>query len=140
MDAVFTLSGNSFGVGIALLGPEGFSSDLEAGAYSGYTTSYFALQIAIYMGFREIYFLGLDLGNTSERSHFFGNRPLQERNRDEVYARMRRSFEDAVERLRELGVRVANCSPVSELTCFRHQPLDSLLQSRPRNKGKPELV
>ena len=97
--------------------------DLEAGIYSGYTTASFALQIAIAMGFREIYFLGLDLGNTAEKSHFFGKRPLQDQDRPQVYAQMRNSFERISGKLREMGLSVYNCSPVSELKCFPFRSL-----------------
>ena len=121
--AVFTQKGNSFGVEVALMGTEGFNTDLEAGIYSGYTTSYFALQIAIAMGFREIYFLGLDLGNTAEKSHFFGKRPLQDQDRPQVYAQMRNSFERISGNLKDMGLGVYNCSPVSELKCFPFRSL-----------------
>jgi hypothetical protein len=127
VDSVFTLAGNSFGVEIPLLGTEGFSFDLEQGIYSGYTTAYFALQIALHMGVREIYYLGLDLGNTSRQSHFFGSRSLQDRDRPDVYARMRRSFEAMADRLGTMGVAVYNCSPVSELKCFPFRQLEHVL-------------
>lgn len=39
--------------------------EFKKGIYTGYTTSFFALQIAIYLGFRENFYLGLDLGNTA---------------------------------------------------------------------------
>lgn len=124
---LFTLQGNSFGIEINLLGPEGFSFDLGKGIYSGYTVAYFSLQLAIYMGFKEIYYVGLDLGNTSKKSHFFGTRPLQDRDRPEVYAQMRRSFEKGSRKLKELGIKVYNCSPVSELKCFPFKLLSEVL-------------
>lgn len=127
VDSVFTLAGNSFGVEIPLLGTEGFSFDLEQGIYSGYTTAYFALQIALHMGVREIYYLGLDLGNTSRQSHFFGSRPLQDRDRPDVYARMRRAFEGMADTLGSMGVAVYNCSPVSALKCFPYRRLEDVL-------------
>ena len=127
VEGLFTLKGNSYGSGINLLGTDGFSEDLEQGVFSGYTTAYFTLQIAIYMGFREIYYLGLDLGNTATQSHFFGNRSLQHRDRPEVYAKMRHSFEKITPRLKEMGVSVYNCSPVSELKCFPYRPIFEVL-------------
>ncbi len=128
VDGLFTLKGNSYGTGINLLGTEGFSDDLDKGAYSGYTTAYFCLQIALYMGFKKVYYLGLDLGNTTRQSHFFGNRPLQDRDRPEVYAKMRQSFENIAPLLPEYGIEVYNCSPVSELKCFPFRPLEEVLQ------------
>jgi len=130
VQGLFTLAGNSYGTEVKLLGTEGFSEDLEQGVYSGYTTAYFALQIAVYMGVREIYYLGLDLGNTEKQSHFFGSRSLQDRDRPEVYAKMRQSFEGVAERLKEMGVAVYNCSRVSTLSCFPHRALDDVLAER----------
>ena len=52
VEGLFTLKGNSYGTEVPLLGTDGFSLDPEQGAYSGYTTAYFALQIAVFMGFR----------------------------------------------------------------------------------------
>jgi Acetyltransferase (GNAT) family len=130
LEGLFTLKGNSYGTEVTLLGTDGFSLELEQGAYSGYTTAFFALQIAVFMGFREICYLGLDLGNTARQSHFFGNRTLQDRDRPDVYARMRQSFERVAPRLRELGVSVYNCSPVSTLKCFPYRSLDDVLSAR----------
>ena len=41
-----------------------FSDDLSKCAYEGFTVTYFNIQLAVYMGFREIYLLGVD--------HFYG--------------------------------------------------------------------
>ena len=37
-----------------------FSDDAVGGLYNGYTVTYTALQLAVYMGFKEIYLLGCD--------------------------------------------------------------------------------
>lgn len=37
-----------------------FSEHLERSAYGGYTVTYACLQLAVYMGFKEIYLLGID--------------------------------------------------------------------------------
>lgn len=134
VETLFTLRGNSYGVEIDLLGTEGFNLELENGIYSGYTTAYFSLQIALYMGFRDIYYLGLDLGNTSDKSHFFGSRSLQDRDRPEVYAKMRQSFENIADTVAELGAKVYNCSPVSELKCFPYRSLDDALSESPPSR------
>lgn len=135
VEALFTLAGNSYGVEIELLGTEGFNLELEKGIYSGYTTAYFCLQLALFMGFREICYLGLDLGNTSEKSHFFGSRPLQDRDRPDVYAKMRKSFERVTDTVRQMGARVYNCSPVSELKCFSYKTIEEIQVEPPRPRS-----
>lgn len=51
-----------------------FSDDMAKGLYCGYTVTYVCLQIAVYMGFREVYLLGIDFdyadGDTVEVKHF----------------------------------------------------------------------
>lgn len=42
------------------LTPSGFSNDFPSGIYWGSTCMYTAAQIAVYMGFKEIYFIGVD--------------------------------------------------------------------------------
>jgi hypothetical protein len=48
---LFTLEDRPWGIPMKLLGSQGFSWDLAEGVYSGYTISYLALQVAVYMGF-----------------------------------------------------------------------------------------
>ncbi len=45
----------------------GFSEDAAEYVYSGGTVTYSAMQIAVYLGFKEIYLLGVDCGN----NHFY---------------------------------------------------------------------
>ena len=98
---------------------EGFSFDLERGIYSGWTISHFTLQVAVWMGFTTIYFLGLDLLHVEGRSHFFG------RDRDEVdrmqlrlFPKMRAALAAAAEVLRPRGVEIFNCSPITDFEAF----------------------
>lgn len=115
---LFTLEGRSWGIPMRLLGSEGFSTDLTKGVYSGYTISYVALQVAIFMGFKEIIFLGLDLAHQQGNTHFFGN-DFHSRNHEETeFPRMKRMLEFGVQEAQRLGVKIFNCSPVAELEGF----------------------
>ncbi len=115
---LFTLEGRPFGIPIRLLGAEGFSWDLERGIYSGYTVSYFALQLAIYMGFKEVFYLGLDLKHEGPRTHFFGSDFHSRHHEQTEFPRMRKMLNYGARQLAETNVRVFNCSPVSDLECF----------------------
>lgn len=58
-------SENAFGIKLKLQSfnnenPPKFSNDAIKGFYEGMTVTYFALQLAVYMGFKEIYLLGVD--------------------------------------------------------------------------------
>lgn len=121
---LFTLEGRPFGIPLRLLGSEGFSEDLTQGIYSGYTVSYFALQVAIYMGFREVFFLGLDLNHRADQTHFFGHDFRSRTHVDTEFPRMNRMLTFGAERAARLGVRVYNCSPTSSLECFERVSFD----------------
>jgi hypothetical protein len=115
---LFTVPDRPFGIPIPLLGSQGFSFDLEEGIYSGYTIAHFALQVAVYMGFSEIFFLGLDLCLAGPRTHFFGHDFRSENHETTEFPKMRRCLDHAAEVLRPTGVKVYNCSRTSTLHCF----------------------
>jgi hypothetical protein len=115
---LFTLEGRPFGMPLRLLGAEGFSEDLTQGIYSGYTVAYFALQVAVYMGFREVFFLGLDLDHRAGQTHFFGHDFRSRNHVDTEFPRMRRMLSLGAEHATRLGVRVYTCSPASGVDGF----------------------
>lgn len=121
---LFTLEDRPWGIPIKLLGSEGFSWDLEEGIYSGYTISYVALQIAVYMGFKEIFYLGLDLKHEGPKTHFFGQDFRSLKHEQTEFPKMMKMFCYGAEKLRNSGVKVYNCSPVSDLACFPKMPYD----------------
>ena len=115
---VITLPGRPLGIHLKLSGSEGFSWDLEREIYSGYTISYFALQVAVYMGFKEIFYLGLDLKHHCGKTHFFGS-DFHSRNHEQTgFPAMAKMLSYGATILAKTDVKVFNCSPVSDLECF----------------------
>ncbi|MBR1748107.1 MAG: glycosyltransferase [Clostridia bacterium] len=47
-----------------------FSDDLSVCAYDAYTVTNFAIQVAIYLGFKEIYIIGADCNYSGSQIHF----------------------------------------------------------------------
>lgn len=115
---LFTLENRPWGIPIKLLGSEGFSWDMTKGVYSGYTVSYMALQIAIYMGFKEIFFLGLDLKHKDGNTHFFGKEFCSLTHEKTEFPRMIKMLNYAARVIKGSDVSVYNCSPDSALNCF----------------------
>ncbi|MBI5426768.1 MAG: hypothetical protein HZA02_00645 [Nitrospinae bacterium] len=115
---LFTLEDRPWGIPIKLLGSEGFSWDLGRGIYSGYTVSYMALQIAVYMGFNEIFYLGLDLKHDGPRTHFFGHDFHSHAHEQTEFPKMRKMLCYGAQVLANAGVRIFNCNPDSALECF----------------------
>lgn len=50
-----------------------FSYDATLGFYEGMTVTYFNIQLAVYMGFKEIYLIGVDHFYNGENDHFSKN-------------------------------------------------------------------
>ena len=115
---LFTFEDRPFGIPIRLLGSEGFSWDLEEGIYSGYTVAYYALQVAIYMGFEHIFYLGLDLKHEQGRTHFFGKDFVSLNHERTEFPKMTHWLARAAKLLEDSPIEVYNCSMESTLTCF----------------------
>lgn len=124
---LFTLAGRPWGMPIELIGADGWSWDLANGIYSGYTVSYFALQLAVYMGFQEIIYLGLDLKNHEGKTHFFGADFRSRDHEKTEFPKMRRMLESGATTLADQDVRVFNCSPTSDLECFERITYEAAL-------------
>lgn len=116
---LFTLEGRPLGLTLKLLGGEGFSADLEEGIFSGYTISYFALQVAAYMGFKKIIFLGLDLKHSGPKTHFFGQDPQTVNHEQTEFPRMKKMLDFGAKTLANTDIEVFNCSPTSTLDSFK---------------------
>jgi hypothetical protein len=115
---LFTLEDRPWGMPLKLLGGDGYSFDLEEGIYSGYTISYFALQVAVYMGFKKIFFLGLDLRHSKHATHFFGTDQQTINHEQTEFPRMHKMLNYGAEILASTDIKVYNCSPISTLDCF----------------------
>ena len=115
---LFTLEDRPLGLPLKLLGGEGFSTDLEEGIYSGYTISYFALQVAAYMGFKKIIFLGLDLKHKGPNTHFFGQDSQTVNHEQTEFPRMKKMLDFGAKTLANTDIEVFNCSPTSTLDSF----------------------
>ena len=115
---LFTLENRHWGLPIKFLGGDGFSWDLEEGIYSGYTISYFALQLAVYMGFKNIFFLGLDLKHDGANTHFFGQDPQTENHENTEFPRMMKMLQHGANILADTDIEVYNCSPISTFKAF----------------------
>lgn len=125
---LFTLEDRPWGTPLKLLGSQGFSYDLEDGIYSGYTISYFALQLAIYMGFERIFFLGLDLKNQGVKTHFFGTDYRNTDHEQTEFPKMLKSFEVIADELLKKGHKIYNCSKESELKCFPYMSYEDAIK------------
>lgn len=124
---LFTLENCPWGIPIKLLGSEGFSFDLEQGIYSGYTIAFFALQLAYYMGFEEVFFLGLDLCHEKGKTHFFGHDYRSRNHQNTEFPKMQRMLKYACAQLKQEAIKVYNCSPISTENIFPKMPYEKAI-------------
>ena len=95
------------------MGKNGYSFHLCRGYYFGCTTSMLALQLASYIGSKEIYLLGMDFKYTAENRRFY-----EEKHPDPVdpfLSVQLWNMRNAYQLLKERGVSVAMCSKYSNL-------------------------
>ncbi len=102
-----------------------FSDDIVKGCSCGASVSYTAIQIAAYMGFVEIYLLGMDCSNWGK--HFNGDYWMEKeafREPDEM--KIFRSYQIAEEYSRTHGFRIFNATRGGCLEVFERVDFDSL--------------
>lgn len=95
---------------------EVFTRDMTSKIAVGGTSTYVALELAIWLGFKDIYICGLDLKRGEKQTHFYGNQKNFETRTISSFALMKQSFNYASTVLSD--VNVVNCSLESELLCF----------------------
>jgi hypothetical protein len=110
------------------LGRDGFSRNLAAGFYHGCTTALLAIQLAAWLGCREIYLLGVDLLYHPERPRFYEEGEPQE---EDVFTSVQvRNLADAGRVCASFGVSLFGCSERSLLRPYLpYIPFESVLES-----------
>ncbi len=123
-----------------------FSSDCSKCCYYSGTVSYFMLQLAVYMGFREIYLLGIDMSFTFERdkdgnfddSSSYMAEMRQERNKQKYQAgydananmtelEQKGCYMSARQYAETHGIKIYNATRGGKLELFERVELDKIL-------------
>jgi hypothetical protein len=128
-DRLFSAGVKPYGVLMHSLNPDpprqlDWSWDLRRGVYSHASTTYVALQLAMWMGFKRIYLLGVDLvtrvtqdaqgRGRIEHGHFYEGHPMA----DGMEARQREVFGFAAGVLRIMDVQVWTVNTYARLGAF----------------------
>lgn len=96
-----------------------FQTDLTQPLYRGHTVMVYALQIAYFLGFRDIYFIGVDLDFKNRAGHAYGSSAgecyRQQTLSVRQEAKMRRALVCACRFLKRRGCRLYNASPAGSL-------------------------
>lgn len=107
----------------------GFSDDIYQMVYDGYSITYSLLQIAVYMGFEEIYILGCDCSYADDvNKRHFVNYGLVDKNAQSNALKTIYCFQLAKEHLEKThpGVKVYNSTRGGKLEVFQRLLLDEI--------------
>ena len=116
-----------------------FQFDLTAPLILGRTVVLDALQIAVYLGFKEIYFIGVDLDFTPQERHFYTSNATEQLPQHITWAientpKMLANFKTANELLQPLGIHLYNAGIGGQLDALPRVNFTSLFQSRSQIK------
>jgi Kdo-III transferase WaaZ len=95
----------------------GFSRDIRKGVFTGQTIAFSALQVAVWLGYTQIFILGMDLGGTGEGARFYesGEKAAPMRLDRDYESYIQPAFEVASKLRSALGIQIYNLSPDSRL-------------------------
>lgn len=111
-----------------------FSDDCFVCLHEGYTVTYACLQLAVYMGFAEIYLLGVDCNYTGTNDHAFDFKVSEETslaqlNQGELMQlRMTTAYKAAKKYADAHGVKIFNATRGGKLEVFPRVSLEEALK------------
>lgn len=104
-----------------------FSEDLSRKSYTGGTVVYICIQLAVYMGFREIYLLGVDFTGAGEHgskyNHFYSEKELTSVS---YTHQIKAAYEKAKKYADEHGIKIYNATRGGNLEIFERVKFDSI--------------
>lgn len=106
-----------------------FSNDAYVTVYDGYTITYSLIQIAAYLGFKEIYLLGCDCShkaNSKEKQHIVEH-GIYDPFLSTSQERMLHAYRVAKDYCEAKNIKIINATRGGELELFARADLDSLL-------------
>jgi|GEM_PF-751802 len=105
--------------------------DLLEGIYTGNTVSYNLISLAIYMGFKDIYLIGLDFNFTAKQSHFIKNY-LNFNNKDAATKEVLTWFDDFKKlnmRIQDKKINIYNATRGGKLDIFPRVDFDQIVKT-----------
>ena len=110
-----------------------YSDDCYVRIYDGFTITYSLIQIAIYMGFDEIYLLGADCSYLGKQQHFIET-GVFDPGYKEIGDRLIASYEEAKRYADSHGIKIYNATRGGCLELFPRVQLEDVLARNEKNK------
>lgn len=107
-----------------------FSDNAYEVVYDGYSITYSLIEIAVYMGFNEIYLLGCDCNYPAGGKNHFVESGFVDKNAVSNPIRMRVGYKKAKEYADSHGIRIVNCTRGGMLEVFQRESLETVLMSK----------
>lgn len=106
-----------------------FSEDAYDIVYDGYSIAYSCIELAVYMGFKEIYLLGADCTYLGEKEHFVDS-GVEDRSRKYATPKLIVGYEKVKEYADTHGIKVYNATRGGVLEVFPRVDLDDVLKEK----------
>lgn len=104
-----------------------FSDDAYDIVYDGYSIAYSCIELAVYMGFKEIYLLGTDCTYLGEKEHFI-DAGVEDRSRVFATPKLIVGYECAKEYADSHGIKIYNSTRGGVLEVFERKSLEEVLK------------
>lgn len=105
-----------------------FSADCYRTVYGMHSITHSLIQIAVYMGFKEIYLLGADCSFTQGKKIHFQDYGVPDTTIDTARERNIAGYEEVKKQMKKYGFRVFNATRGGKLEVFERVNLDELLK------------
>lgn len=105
-----------------------FSGDAYMIVYGAFTVACSAMQLAVYMGFKEIYLIGCDCDYSGEKKHFTDFRDSTQRTILDEEQKMILTYETAKKYCDEHGIIIRNATRGGKLEVFERVDFDELME------------
>ncbi|MFK9089940.1 6-hydroxymethylpterin diphosphokinase MptE-like protein [Bacillus salipaludis] len=116
-----------------------FSKDVFAEVFDGYTITYSLIQIAVYMGFEEIYLLGTDCNYSSNMNHHFKNYDHVDPSFLLAGDRMISAYKEARKYADCNKIKIYNATRGGMLEVFERVDFDVLISERNEDLEQPSI-
>ena len=110
-----------------------FSDDCYSIVYDGYSITYSLIQLAIYMGFSEIYLLGADCSYKRGKKNHVVDSGNDDKNEEKNYDKMTVGYRKAKEYADSHGIKIINCTRGGMLDVYPRKSLESVLKQKVEN-------
>lgn len=104
-----------------------FSDNSYVMVYDGYSITYSLIQIANYMGFKEIYLLGADCNYEKGKKNHFVESGFIDKNAYDSFERLMLGYYEVKKYISDKDIKVINCTRGGKLEIFPRASLESIL-------------